>query len=248
MSRLFNGTSQWLASGYGSRPSSKTGPWTIAAWVYATAVRNAAADSRSGIVCCEQRSGGNNAIPFALTYGRYDTGWANIGSILAVSFFNGSSWAAFARDTVALTLNQWYHVAAVFETTPSRVLRLYRDGVQVGTSSPVADTALSIDSSFHIGAAWQTSPSGNALFPGRIAEVGFWSVALTPGEILRLKAGVAPWHLRFPRDPAMDFYMPLSGLSTPENDRGPNGVGFVHNGAPTIDVGPPIERPMLAPL
>jgi hypothetical protein len=245
VSRLLNGTNQWFLAGVGSRFANMVGPWTMMCWCYPTADANAAADNRRGLITTEQRAGSNNAIPLCLTYGRFDTGWANIGNAFGVTYYNGSSWAAAARDPTTVVLNRWYHVAAVLELTPSRVLRIYRNGVQVGTSSPVAPTACSIDTSLRFGSLW--TPAGSGFFPGRVADFAIWSRALASGEIAAVAAGTQPWNIQVgvltQRD-TLSLFCPMTGLGAAEPDLGPNSIGMVLQNAPTADAGPPVGFPM----
>jgi len=82
---------------------------------------------------------------------------------------------------------------------------------------------------------------GGSFFDGRIAEVGFWSVSLSDGEVLALAKGVSPLNIRYG---ALLAYFPTYGQATPEIDLSTSRVGANLEGtAPVADhspTGPPV--------
>ena len=117
------------------------------AWIYATA---------SG--SCNIISSGNN--PF----------WLSGGHLRAVQ---GS---ADISDPATFPLNQWMHVAVTYDN-PTNTLRLYKNGVQVASSS--SGTPLVLET-MYIG---EFPPGLGNMFNGVIDEARIWSVVRTPAEI-----------------------------------------------------------------
>jgi hypothetical protein len=117
------------------------------AWVYATA---------SG--SCNIISSGNNPL------------WLSGGHLRAVQ---GS---ADISDPATFTLNQWTHVAVTYDHS-TNTLRLYKNGVQVASSS--SGTPF-VPETMYIGEF--PVAAGNA-FNGVIDEARIWSVVRTPAEI-----------------------------------------------------------------
>lgn len=106
-----------------------------------------------------------------------------------------------ARTSTSLVSGQWMHAAGVWASTSSRRVLLNGGGAVTDTTSvgaPVLDA-------FDIGARSFTGTIG-LFIPGRVAEVGVWSAALTDDEISSLARGVSPLLVR---PSALVFYAPL---------------------------------------
>lgn len=138
-----------------------------------------------------------------------------------------SSLTAAALDTTAsssaATVNgvdstsDWYHVMAVFAGSAYR--SIFTNGV-FGASNVTSRTVNSIDRVL-VGARVNTSTVG-AFFPGTIAEVAVWNVALTNAEAAILAVGAKPYRVR---PDALVFYAPLwSNASTEQNLMGTGGT------------------------
>ncbi|MBI5385208.1 MAG: hypothetical protein HZA90_11050 [Verrucomicrobia bacterium] len=90
--------------------------------------------------------------------------------------------------SLPLPLNSWQHVALVCD---GRLMRLYRNGLQVGT--PVAYNGTintnPLNASLSIGAKWQaTTP--DSFWKGNIDDLGLWTRALGADEVFSIyKAG-----------------------------------------------------------
>lgn len=90
------------------------------------------------------------------------------GRVLAFAVFNTTNTIFLEiRDTVALTTNQWVHVAAVRD---SNVFRLYKNGVQVASANVSAGSGTigTASGALTVGALFE---NGNYCFPGYIDEV-----------------------------------------------------------------------------
>jgi hypothetical protein len=97
--------------------------------------------------------------------------------------------------------NNFYHGAAVFNSTSSR--SIYLNGTTTSTNTTVAG-ALNI-TNINIGANFTNTATAGWL-EGIIAEVGAWNVALTQSEIISLAKGVTCNKIR-PQN--LVFYAPL---------------------------------------
>lgn len=138
--------------------------------------------------------------------GIFDTGAASVGfAIAALGAVSGDPFSAMANTTQANTSpgyssGVWHHGCGVFTSSTSR--DSYIDGGSVGSS--VTDiTPTSVDT-LAIGVRNDTTPDG--FFDGDIAEVGFWSSALSAANVTALAKGFCPalvspstlvfhWHL-----------------------------------------------------
>lgn len=106
------------------------------------------------------------------------------------------------------TTNQWQHVAGVFSASNLRIL--YTNGVSAVTNSN-SRALVNVDT-VTVGARFLGTPS--LYFDGSLAEVGVWSDALTPDEILSLSIGASPLLIR---PTSLIFYSPLNGGSAEPN-------------------------------
>lgn len=185
MAYNFNGSSQYLratVAGYTLANS----PVTLAAWV-----RPTSAISFPAIVAAGALTGNVDRNVLALA-----------GTNIAVTANGGGTVGQVITATNTVTTNAWNAVAGVFSSASSRTA--YINGVDSGSStttigSAVAATDISVGARFAAG-AW-----GN-FFPGDIAEVGVWTVALSAAEVLSLARGVSP---SLVRPQSLVFYAPL---------------------------------------
>ena len=153
----FDGVNDWVTVNDSSSLDLTTG-MTLEAWVYPTALSG----WRTAIM--KEAAGW---LAFAL-YAHDDAPrpavWANIGGADQTAVGTGS-----------LALNVWTHLAATYD---GATVRLYVNGVQVGTRARVGSMAVSAQA-LRIG--------GNGVwgeyFSGRIDEVRIYNRALSPGEI-----------------------------------------------------------------
>jgi len=100
---------------------------------------------------------------------------------------SGSSWRVFLgngaqRDAGTVSLDQWQHVAVVFD--PGAGTRLFKNGDQVGVWDDVYHNPQT--GSVTIGA----TPGGGACFEGRIDEVAVFDRPMTEAEIGAAMAGL----------------------------------------------------------
>lgn len=183
MSRSFDGTDDFI----GGASSPETGlPLTIAAWLYpTTTVINWSAATLS------TASDGSAAwLGLAGSTGQIRAGIRTGGGAFGIAISSASA-----------TANTWNHACAVFTSNTSRAAFL--DGANKGTNT--TNRALSTLDRTTIGARG-TSTGETEFFPGLIAEVGIWEIALADEDVARLALGFSP---RLIRPQSLVFYAPL---------------------------------------
>jgi hypothetical protein len=153
----FNGTSSRVSIGDAADLDLTSG-MTIEAWVRPTTL------SGWRTVIMKERPGG-------LAYTLY----AHDQSPRPAAYLNTGGADQTAPGTAALPLNTWSHLAATYDGT---ALRLYVNGVQVGTRS-VTGSLISTSGGLSIGG---NAPWGE-YFAGQIDDVRVYNRALTPTEI-----------------------------------------------------------------
>ncbi len=114
----------------------------------------------------------------------YQTSPTNAEDFLRISggYYQVGSWNgnnAFAQVAIpAGDIGQWVNLAGVYNGSE---WILYRDGVQVATSSPTTQGAVPVSSTdWAIGAA---GGGGQRFFQGEIADVGIWNVGLAAAGV-----------------------------------------------------------------
>ncbi len=107
------------------------------------------------------------------------SGMANPSNKLQVGFYDGN-WH-YAQDSVDMTLNAWVFVVGTWDGT---TLILYKNGVQVGTSTPGVPTPSGFYDGAVIGKRHDTF--GQPFFQGNLKEVGIWSRGLSQSEVTTL--------------------------------------------------------------
>lgn len=147
-------TSNVIKFGDGATWNLMGADFTIEAWIYATSDSN-----YQGLITRDNQSDRRNWALFL-----------DFDGVKPVSFFvfntSASSFITIA-DSVAFTLNQWIHVAAVRD---SGVFRLYKNGVQVASAAASGGTGTmsTANGPLSIGAL---NENGNYGFNGYIDEV-----------------------------------------------------------------------------
>ena len=157
-----------------------TAPFTIEMWVYPT-------NNTSGQLKPILAEGFNNSQVTNLAYATMTQGTA-IGMYSGFIYFNTYNGAGTKTeiDTVALTLNQWYHYAATFD---GLTMTVYTNGVKCKSSNPAfangTNYAFDAVSPLIIGGGNELGISGgaNVLFGGGIDEVAIYTNALTVTQV-----------------------------------------------------------------
>lgn len=190
MSRLFdNGASDTLLNA--TTPLSATqDELTIAAWVMPdeAIVEIAAASVDSGA-----------------TQVFHSVGLSNTHQAQAISRSGGT--IGTSTTAGAITINTWGHIASV--VTPlggSPGTSTARQAFLNGTAGTANTTDVAVASQDNISVGFRNNSTPTGFFSGRIAEVAFWSVALTDAEIAILALGYSPL---FVRPASLVFYAPL---------------------------------------
>jgi hypothetical protein len=143
----FSGTSDYLSATTSSQFAFGTNNFTVELWLYPTSV---AASTTTKVIMSTYQDGSN--------------GWT-----IGLNNTNNSLYGSAAGDTATITdgfgtitINQWYHIALVRNST---TLTLYKNGVSIGTpltnSTNISSTAI-----LSIGA----STGGALFFPGYISN------------------------------------------------------------------------------
>lgn len=148
-----DGTGDWVTTPLNIDQSATSPGLTMEAWVYPTST-----------------SAGNHHV-FSTENGGLD--W----SLLR----NGATWYVYTgegnRSTgIAVTLNQWQHIAAVF--IPGYGVKFYKNGVLTNILFIAYDAA---DNNVNIG---RNPGAAGTEFPGRIDEARIWNVQRTQAQII----------------------------------------------------------------
>lgn len=167
--------------------------YTIAFWMRAATAGQFSTTHEQTFICRDNSGGSQTQIwiesSFASPYGRIQ---ANCGGGQPII------------SATAITDASWHHVALVQSAANS--WKIYIDGSLDNTSS----TSCTPNSTAN-GIRYAKHQSGNFAFSGDMAEVAFWSVALTAAEIKALAKGVTPGNIRFEK---LLLYAPLNARHT----------------------------------
>lgn len=159
-SAIFDGSTGFFSSGNATGISTGSHAQTLEGWVYLTA-----APASTAVVCCL----GNRQTTSAFLV-------LQITSARVPQF----SCTAGAVNGTALSLNTVHHLVGTYDGT---TMRLYVDGVQVGTpATTTLALALTNTNKFTVGA--DTAPTTAGYFSGTIDEVVLYGQALPAANIL----------------------------------------------------------------
>ena len=138
---------------------------TVEAWVYPTTWASLV---WQGNVVNQENNSTNDG--FMLRVG--ETGRINFGVGTA-----NTSWYELNTPTNTLQLNTWAHIAGTYDGT---TLKIYKDGIQVGTSTVNAGAVVAGNIALTIGAR-----RTDRFFAGKIDEVRIWTVTRTAAELIQ---------------------------------------------------------------
>lgn len=113
---------------------------------------------------------------------------ATWGLVFHLSENGNAGWRQSPDPGPGIWDGQWHHVVGTFD---GAVVRLFVDGAEVGSGTPVPFAIgyeTPQDGSLYIGDYSSTAPCGND-FRGSIDDVRVWSRALQPGEVSALAPG-----------------------------------------------------------
>lgn len=183
MARSFDGVDDFI----GGSSSPETGvPLTIAAWLYPTTTTI----NLSAVAAYTASDGSAAWIGITGSTGQVRAGIRTGGGAFGI-----------ALSSISATANAWNHFCGVFASNTSR--SSYLNGGNKGTNT--TNRALSTLDRLTIGARG-TSSGETEFFPGLIAEVGIWEIALADDDVARLALGFSP---RLIRPQSLVFYAPL---------------------------------------
>jgi len=137
-------------------------------------------------------------------YATFSQGWSGVlydnyscewrpGTPKVQAFVRNSAGYGVAIATAAPTEDQWNHVAAIFTSSTSRAV--FVNGGNKGTNSDSVAVGHNPDLT-GIGCYVRIGDQDWFEWNGRIAEVGFWNVALTDEEVAVLAKGYSPLFVR----------------------------------------------------
>jgi hypothetical protein len=143
--------------------------------------------------------------------------------ILQFNFGNGGGWHAATSPENALTINEWQHVAGVYDGTTQKI---YVNGKEVGTIGETANIANNPDINLRLGNGQLFE---DRLFKGEIDEVRIWKSARSVAEIR------ANMHRQLQGNEAdlVAYYKMDIGTGTTAYDSGPNGNDGTLTDGPT---------------
>lgn len=136
--------------------STTTPPFTVEAWIYPIGITGGCvvsgmyANSKAPFVIGIGNAVGVTATNNQIWFGYYSGGWAGVIS------------------TDQLTMNQWTHVAGVYDGTNRS---LYVNGVRVATAAATWPAFSAITTAGYIGKRWDGAGSGSNGFNGYISDV-----------------------------------------------------------------------------
>ena len=212
MARLFNGTTQYLET---TTVPAVGPPVSFAAWIRPSSL------AASAIIGVSRNSG---------TTQRAYLGLSAAGLITAISQSSGTT--RTASTSAATSASTWAHACAVFASSTSR--SVYLNGASKGTNTQNSSpTGLNRG---NIGMVY-AGTSASLFFPGDIAEVACWNVALTDGDAALLAKGVSPYLVKGNN---LLAYWPLVGRYSPEISLF-GGFDLTLTAAPTVSDHPPMR-------
>ncbi len=117
--------------------------------------------------------------PIVKSVGEFAFEIDNSNSEIKLWVYKGTGWYASPAYTIP-TLNTWYHVAGVYD---GNTIRLYINGIEIGTATDVSGVSGSIAYSAVNVEIGRDPYNTNRLFNGKIDEVRIWNVARTLQQI-----------------------------------------------------------------
>jgi hypothetical protein len=222
MARGFDGVAQNLGI---NQPVVLARPFSVAAWFVPPDPAGMVADN-----VIWQQNDLTDLYRFRLLI-EADSGPPNVGTLRASEMQAGTTWSAQSAGVV--TMSQWNHGVAVFNTTTDR--RVYLDSTDKATNATLSDAFAAAHTASSIG-----SGAGGAAdyFEGRIGHVAIWSRALTDNDVASLFAGASPLQIH-PDD--LRVYWPMNDVD-PVKDVISRANMTPFNG-PTLEVEPPLVKP-----
>lgn len=108
------------------------------------------------------------------------------GDLIQVRARDGVAGAADANTSTVFSANVWHNVVGVWASSTSRAA--YIDGGSKGTNTD----SRSVTSTDTVSLGRVTTSTPGLYLDGKLAECGFWNVALTDAEVATLGKGFAP--------------------------------------------------------
>jgi hypothetical protein len=202
--RGFAGSDLVSANGIGTALDIYSGPFTVSGWFYPTGTINSSIGEYDIVSHWQSTSGAQ----FLVSLGAGTVGTQDF--YFAGACCGGESSYAYCGN---LTANHWYQFV-VFQNGSilKGIVTGYGGGASCNNYVGWTEGRTSGGAPFNIG-----GHNGSANFKGTIAEIGYWNVALSTGEMAALANGVSPAKIRRGN---LVGYFPLNGASgtNPEPD------------------------------
>ena len=138
-----------------------TTPFTFEVWLYPR--------STGGSIMCEQYTASGETIVYAFVMGQGGTSMETNGLYPSMGYYNGSAWNMLS-STSQISLNEWTHVAFVFDGSQCNI---YLNGTLDSSGGPstwASGGTFDIDN-LYLGRRWDTA--NDAYFNGSMADVRF---------------------------------------------------------------------------
>lgn len=154
---------------------------------------------RPGGVSVSTGSGGRTMFPLVMKLvgqsdgsnldGNYALGVNSSGGAITADFESYATGSNHPVDgTTVIQSNRWYHAALTYD---GAAYRIFLDGVLEGTTTTANYPRFDSIQHLGIGRALQSTGAASGAWRGYIEDVRVWDVALTPGQVRMLAAGVA---------------------------------------------------------
>jgi hypothetical protein len=140
---------------------------------------------------------------------------------------------AVVADAGLFVSGTWNHQCVVWDQPGNSVI-YYVNGVSKATAA--AGPAFTQSCTYAVAGNHPFPWGGTTSINGAVADVGFWTIKLTPSEVLALAKGARCFTIR---EPSLAWYLPVDGLVSPEPDFSGNAANATVTGTTSV-FGPPI--------
>lgn len=204
MSRVFNGTSDFITINASATMDQLLPAYTIASWVFLEA-------ANEGLFAMANLSFDNDANTNGLE------------SIVQTS----ASGALSVAPNDAMPLGSWHHIATTYNDSGDRLTRIYVDGVE--TSYTASRTAATGTADTVVGFPFLIGTDGfNDFAEGMVAELRVYKAALTGVQIAAIAADTTGNPNAGGAQVSLIAYLHLCGMASPEPDSsGNSNVGIL---------------------
>ena len=133
------------------------------------------------------------------------------------------------------TSTEWIHLIAIRSTVPAE--EQYIDGILDGSDVETNFDVMSSPTNLFIGA--RSDLNADRMFGGHLAHLIKWDGTFSTSQISALARGANPFIMQTSNKPS--YYLPLTGVHSPEIDHSGNGNTGAITGAIQGTTNPPVE-------